>query len=140
VEIIKPYYFKGERGRPPHGIEVMPGMYLLQIWFVLADESVEENICDSYAMRRFTEPGFYGEGAPDATTLLDFRRLLEKNNLRKTIFGAVSGLPEKQGKIMRGGSVAGATIIEAPSSAKNSTERRGQEEREGGIQGSYESS
>ena len=28
-------------------------MYLLQIWFNLADEGVEEEIWDSYAMRKF---------------------------------------------------------------------------------------
>jgi IS5 family transposase len=27
-------------------------MYLLQLWFNLADEAVEENIYDSYAMRQ----------------------------------------------------------------------------------------
>jgi IS5 family transposase len=53
VELIRPYYFKGERGRPPRGIEIMLRMYLLQIWFNLSDEMAEDSICDSYAMRGF---------------------------------------------------------------------------------------
>jgi hypothetical protein len=62
-EQIHPYYFKEERKRPPKGIETMLRMYLLQIWFNLADEALEE-----------------------------------------------------QGKILRGGSIVDATIIEAPAS------------------------
>ncbi len=50
VAHIKPYYFDGRRGRPPIGIEKMLRMYLLQIWFNLSDEGVEDAIYDSYAM------------------------------------------------------------------------------------------
>jgi IS5 family transposase len=53
-------------------------MYLLQIWFTLADEALEEPIYDSYAMRTFTGLDFSEEGAPDAATLLNFRHLLEE--------------------------------------------------------------
>ena len=50
---IKPYYFNGRHGRPPTGIEKMLRMYLLQIWFNLSDEGVEDAIYDSYATRKF---------------------------------------------------------------------------------------
>jgi IS5 family transposase len=43
-EKIRPHYFAGERGRPPKGIQLMLRMYLLQVWFSLADEAVEEHI------------------------------------------------------------------------------------------------
>ena len=43
-EYIKPFYYKGTRGRPPMGIEKMLRMYLLQCWFNLSDEGVEEAI------------------------------------------------------------------------------------------------
>ncbi len=49
-------------------------MYLLQVWFSLSDEGVEDAICDSYAMRKFTGINFMDGKAPDATTLLHFRR------------------------------------------------------------------
>jgi IS5 family transposase len=124
VGIIKPYYYKGERGRPPRGIEVMLRMYLLQIWFNLADESAEEHIYDSYAMRQFMKLDFYEQDAPDATTLLNFRHLLEENNVQQKIFDAINGLLEKNGKMMRGGSVIDATIFDAPTSTKNSTKSR----------------
>jgi IS5 family transposase len=123
-EIIGPYYYSGKRGRPPRGIEVMLRMYLLQIWFNLSDEAVEDSIYDSYAMRRFMKLDFYAEDVPDATTLLGFRHLLEEHNLQKAIFDQVNGLLEEKGKIMRGGSVIDATIIEAPTSTKNSAKSR----------------
>ena len=76
VSVIEPYYPQGKRGRPPIGIEKMLRMYLLQCWFNLSDEGVENAIYDSYAMRKFVGIDFFEEDAPDATTLLKFRRLL----------------------------------------------------------------
>ena len=102
VEYIKPYYPSGKRGRPPKGIEKMLRMYLLQCWFNLSDEGVEDAIYDSYAMRKFVGIDFFEEDAPDATTLLKFRRLLEKNNLNKAFFEAINRVMVESGHIMRG--------------------------------------
>jgi IS5 family transposase len=41
-------------------------MYLLQVWFNIADEALEENIYDSYAMRKFMGLDFLEEDVPDA--------------------------------------------------------------------------
>ena len=70
VDLIKSFYYKGKRGRPPLSIEKMLLMYLLQGWFNLSDEGVEDAIYDSYAMRKFMGIHYLEEGAPDATTLL----------------------------------------------------------------------
>ena len=61
VNKIQPYYPEGKRGRPPRGIEVMLRMYLLQIWFNLSDEGLEDAIYDSYAMRSFVDLNFLEE-------------------------------------------------------------------------------
>lgn len=53
VGLIEPHYYNKTRGRRPVPIETMLRMYLLQVWFSLSDEGVEEAIYDSYAMRRF---------------------------------------------------------------------------------------
>jgi IS5 family transposase len=124
VEIIRPHYFKGERGRPPLGIELMLRMYLLQIWFNLSDEMTEDSIYDSYAMRRFMGLNPTEEQVPDATTLLKFRHCLEKNHIGEKIFEAIKGLLEKNGRMMHGGTVVDATIINAPSSTKNKSGER----------------
>ena len=83
VEIIRPFYPSGKRGRPPRGIELMLRMYLLQIWFSMSDEGLEDAIYDSYAMRSFLHIDFMSEQVPDATTLLKFRHLLDQTGYGK---------------------------------------------------------
>lgn len=124
IALIEPYYYKGERGRKPRDLETMLRMYLLQVWFTLSDEGVEEAIYDSHAMRRFMRLDFAVEQTPDATTLLHFRHLLEKHELGKALFDAQNRLFEENGWVMRGGSVIDATLIAAPSSTKNREKAR----------------
>src|SRR5574344_1179598 len=91
VALIEPHYYPDrQRGRKPLGIEKMLRMYLLQCWFNLSDEGVEDAIYDSYSMRKFVGIDFFEEDAPDATTLLKFRHLLEKNHLNKAFFEAIN--------------------------------------------------
>ena len=86
VEMIRPFYFDNKRGRKPIGIETMLRMYLMQIWFNLSDEGIEDSIYDSYAMRSFMHIDFHEQQVPDATTLLHFRHSLRQTNLvRKSL-------------------------------------------------------
>ena len=124
VAFIAPYYPKGKRGRPPMGIEKMLRMYLLQCWFNLSDEGLEDAIYDSYAMRTFMRVNFFEEQVPDATTLLKFRHLLEKHDIGKVFFDAIANNLERHGYMMRGGTIVDATIISAPSSTKNEKKER----------------
>ena len=124
ISMIAPYYPNGKRGRPPIGIELMLRMYLLQVWFNLSDEGTEDAIYDSYAMRKFVGINFLEEDVPDATTLLKFRRLLEKHGLNKLFFDAINRVLVETGHILKGGSVVDATIINAPSSTKNAKKQR----------------
>lgn len=124
ISVIKPFYPTGKRGRPPKGIEKMLRMYLLQCWFTLSDEGVEDAIYDSYAMRKFMGINFLEEDAPDSTTLLNFRHLLEENELNELFFDAINRVMEESGYIMRGGTIVDATIINAPSSTKNAEKTR----------------
>ena len=124
VAFIEPYYPGGQRGRPPMGIEKMLRMYLLQCWFNLSDEGIEDAVYDSYALRSFMKINFMKEQVPDATTLLNFRHLLEKHNIGKVFFDAIAGTLGKCGYMMRGGSIVDATLISAPSSTKNGKKER----------------
>ncbi len=65
-------------------------MYLLQIWCSLSDEGVEDDIYDSYAMRKLMGIDFMSEKAPDATTFLHLRHLLEENGLGKAMFEGIN--------------------------------------------------
>jgi IS5 family transposase len=122
VGLIEPHYYAqrpGKKGRKAKPIETMLRMYLLQVWFSLSDEGVEEAIYDSYAMRRFMGLDVAVEQVPDATTLLHFRHLLECHQLGEKLLAAQNEIFTEQGWIMRGGSIVDATIIAAPSSTKN---------------------
>ena len=124
VEFVAPYYPSGKRGRPTKGIEKMLRMYLLQIWFNLSDEGVEDAIYDSYAFRKFMGINFNEEQVPDATTLLKFRHLIEKNHLGEQMFRAINHVLEQNGAMMKGDTIVDATILNAPSSTKNQEKSR----------------
>ena len=130
VGLIEPHYYTGKKGRKPKPLETMLRMYLLQVWFSLSDEGVEDAIYDSYAMRTFMGLDFAVEQVPDATTLLGFRHLLERHELGKKLFESQNEIFDEQGWIMRGGSIVDATIIAAPSSTKNAAGARDPEMRQ----------
>lgn len=124
VGVVEPHYPKGERGRPPVGIERMLRIYFLQQWYALSDEALEDAIYDSQAMRSFAGIDLSVEAVPDATTLLNFRHLLEKHGLTKAIFEQVGAMLEEKKLLMREGTIVDATIIAAPSSTKNQSKER----------------
>ena len=78
VERLRPFYPKGERGRPPIGLERMLRIYFLQQWYGLADEALEDALYDSQALRGFVGIDLSVEAVPDATTMLKFRHWLEQ--------------------------------------------------------------
>lgn len=120
VAEIAPFYPKGEgRGRPPIGLERILRMYIAQQCIGLSDEGIEDAIYDSQAIRGFVGIDLNRESAPDATTLLKFRRLLEEHRLTERIFAVINGHLTLKGLILKEGTVVDATIIAAPSSTKN---------------------
>jgi transposase, IS5 family len=124
VGLIEPHYPKGARGRPPIGLERMLRMYIVQQCFGLADEATEDALYDSQSIRAFVGVDLSREDAPDATTLLKFRRLLEQHELTRAIFAAINGHLAAQGLLLREGTIVDATIIAAPPSTKNRAKAR----------------
>jgi IS5 family transposase len=99
-------------------------MYLLQCWFNLSDEGIEDAVYDSYAFRTFMKINFVDEQAPDATTLLKFRHLLEQHGIGKVFFRAINETLKSAGHMMHGGTIVDATLIDAASSTKNAEKQR----------------
>lgn len=64
VAIIEPYYYN-KVGRKARDIETMFRMFLLQRWYSLSEEAVEDSIYDSYAMRKFMHLNFVEDSVPD---------------------------------------------------------------------------
>ena len=120
IAVIEPLYpTSGRVGRQPMGVPKMLRMYLLQQWYGLADEALEDAIYDSQALRDFVGIDLSRESVPDATTLLKFRRLLLAGDLTKAMFEEINAHLQQQGLLMRTGTIVDATIIAAPSSTKN---------------------
>lgn len=125
VALVAPYYPDGKRGRKPVEIEQMLRMTMLQVWFNLSDEGIEDAIYDSYAMKSFMGSDFSaGEQVPDATTLCKFRKLLNEHGLQKKFFEQVQELLARERKLVSGGTIVDATIINAPDSTKNREKQR----------------
>ena len=128
--IIEPYYPKASNGRPPIGLERMLRLHFLQHWFNLSDPAAEEALYDSLSMRCFVGIDLGREPVPDETTILNFRRLLEKHELGKRLFERVNEYLAGRGMKVAGGSIVDATIIAAPSSTKNQAKARDPEMRQ----------
>jgi IS5 family transposase len=124
VARLAPLYPKGERGRPPIGLERMLRVYFVQQWYGLADEAVEDALYDSQALRGFAGIALNRDPVPDATTVLHFRHWLERHDLAKGLFDEVGAMLEERGLLMRQGTIVDATIIAAPSSTKNKQQSR----------------
>ena len=122
--LIEPFYSKGVAGRPPVGVERMLRIYFLQNWFNLSDPAVEEALYDVLSMREFVGIDLGREPAPDETTILRFRHLLEKHDLGKRLFEEVGRHLQAQGLKVSTGTIVDATIISAPSSTKNKSGER----------------
>ena len=126
--VIEPFYPKGDgRGRPPIGLSRMLRMYLAQQCFGLSDEGTEDALYDSQAIRQFVGIDLSCESAPDATTLLKFRRLLETHGLTKKIFETINAHLASKGLMLKEGTIVDATLIAAPPSTKNDDKARDEE-------------
>src|SRR3954454_8860945 len=124
VERLAPLYPKGERGRPPIGLERMLRVYFVQQWYGLSDEGLEDALYDSQALRGFANIELNCDPVPDATTVLHFRHWLESHELTKGMFDEVGAMLEERGLLMRQGTIVDATIIAAPPSTKNKQHSR----------------
>ena len=130
LALIEPHYPKAGNGRPPKGMEIMLRMYFLQHWFNLSDPAVEEALYDSLAMRAFVGIDLGRDAAPDETTVLKFRHLLEEHHLGDQMFAEVNAYLAARGMKVNGGTIVDATIIAAPSSTKNEEKKRDPEMRQ----------
>ncbi len=125
--LIEPHCPKAREdgaGRRPIGLERMLRIHFLQQWYALSDPGVEEALYDSEAMRRFVGIDLGREGAPDESTVLQFRHLLERHGLAKQILAEVNRYLAGHGMKLSRGTIVDATIIAAPSSTKNQDKAR----------------
>jgi IS5 family transposase len=122
--LVRPHYAKAGNGRQPVGLSIMLRTYFMQQWFNLSDPGVEELLYESPVIRRFIGVDLGIAAAPDETTILRFRHLLEKHDLGGMMLDAVNVHLEARGIKIQTGTIVDATIIHAPSSTKNESKQR----------------
>ncbi|MHB0853188.1 IS5 family transposase [Stutzerimonas nitrititolerans] len=122
IALIEPHYPKGEGGRPAYPLMAMLRIHLMQNWFGYSDPAMEEALYETTILRQFA--GLSLERIPDETTILNFRRLLEKHELAAGILAVINGYLGDRGLSLRQGTIVDATLIHAPSSTKNKDGKR----------------
>ena len=123
LALIKPCYYKGERGNKPYDLELMLRIYLIQNLYDLADEATVSEVVDSRAFSDFCGVESSNQ-IPNGDTLGRFRNLLIKNNLQEKLFAQVVEMLKAKGLILKKGTIVDSTIISAPSSTKNKEKKR----------------
>ncbi|SES99782.1 transposase, IS5 family [Pseudomonas graminis] len=99
-------------------------IYVVQQCFGFSDEGTEDAVYDSQAIRGFTGINLGRESAPDATTLLRFRRLLETHQLTRVLLETIIQHLAGRGLLLKEGTILDATLIAAPPSVKNREDKR----------------
>ncbi|SEC68195.1 IS5 family transposase [Pseudomonas anguilliseptica] len=122
IALIDPHYPKGEGGRPAYPLMAMLRVHLMQNWLGYSDPAMEEALYETTILRQFA--GLSLERIPDETTILNFRRVLEKNELAAGILAVINGYLGDRGLSLRQGTIVDATLINAPSSTKNKDGKR----------------
>src|ERR1700676_2361409 len=118
LALVAPHYAKAGNGRQPVGLSIMLRTYFLQQWFNLSDPGMEEAFYDSPALRRFAGVDLGLAAAPDETTILRFRHLLEQHELCGKMLDTVNHYLASKGLRISTGTIVDATLISAPSSTK----------------------
>lgn len=123
LDLIKPFYYKGERGNKPYLLELMIRLYMLQNLYNLSDEGTVTEVIDSRAFSEFCGVDSSNQ-VPNGDTLGRFRNLLIKNGIQEKLFAQVIALLEERGLLLKKGTIVDSTLIEAPSSTKNRERQR----------------
>ncbi|MGH9817955.1 MAG: IS5 family transposase [Candidatus Acidiferrales bacterium] len=125
VALIAPHYpASGRRGRPPMLLLMMLKLHCLQQWYGLSDPALEDALYEIESMRRFAGIELNETAIPDETTLLKFRRRLERHGLAVQMLAVVNAHLSEQGLLLREGTIVDATIIHAAPSTKNRDKAR----------------
>ena len=123
IALIRPCYYKGERGNKPYDLERMLRIYMIQNLYNLSDMSTIAEVIDSRAFSDFCGVESSNQ-VPDGDTLGRFRNLLIQNDLQQRLFAQVVALLTERNLILKKGTIVDSTFIEAPSSTKNKDKKR----------------
>ena len=109
--LVKPVR-SGAWGRPSYPPLAMLKALLLQRWYSLSDEGLEEALADRLSFRRFC--GFaLDDETPDAKTICRFRLALVAADLPERLFAELDRQLAAKGLFVKSGTLIDASLIEA---------------------------
>lgn len=123
VELVKPCYYKGERGNKPYDLELMLRIYVLQMVYNVADMAVAAEVIDSRAFSEFCGVTSSNQ-VPNGDTIGRFRNILIKNGMQEKLFADVVNRLKARGLMLMKGTIVDSTLISSPSSTKNEKKER----------------
>ena len=115
---IRPFYSKAGRGPHSYPLSAMLRVHCVQLFYNLSDPGMEDLLYESDPVRRFVGLEL-SSPLPDETTILNFRRLLEKYKLGQGLLDEINAHLGSHGLKLGEGTIVDATITPAPSSTKN---------------------
>ncbi len=124
VALIAPHYPKPGKGRRPYPLETMLRIHFMQHWFSYSDPAMEEALHDIPLLRAFAGLDAGVDAMPDETTILKFRRRLERHDLAEALLAEVNALLVERGLMLKQGTMVDATLVAAPTSTKNQSGKR----------------
>ena len=101
---------KNAAGNPPYSELLLFKILLLETWFNLSDEKVEEAINDRISFIKFLELSLESS-TPDHSTISRFRNSLIKSDLDKELFCEINRQLETKGILVKSGIIVDATIV-----------------------------
>ncbi len=109
VKLIEPHYPVAGRGCKPYPLESMLRVHLMQNFFTLSDPAMEDALYDTPCLRSFAGLSLH-DAIPDETTILNFRHLLEANDLAEDMLRKVNALLARKGLMLKRGSIGSSMV------------------------------
>ena len=122
-DLIRPCYYKGERGNKPYDLSLMVRIYVLQNLYNISDDATRTEIIDSRAFSAFCGVESSNQ-IPNGDTIGRFRNLLTNNHIQEAFFNSIVATLESNHLILKKGTIVDSTFIESPSSTKNKEKKR----------------
>lgn len=83
VALVEPYWTNQKIWRPRIDALLLLKIYFLQQWYALSDEGVEDEVWWQLPFQKFLDLNVANASVPDATTIENFRHMLEEHELTK---------------------------------------------------------
>lgn len=110
-------------GRPAYPTRLMFKIHLLQQWYDLSDRQAEYQINDRLSFRKFLGLGIE-DNVPDATTIENFRHIIEERNWGEKLVKLLDDYFVANGLIRKEGNLVDATFLRANSKPTKNKDKK----------------